>query len=131
MTTSVAPGPPVTPPAAPPSVTPPAPSPITASGVAAPSPPTLRRRLAELTTTTPGRLRLESVLLVALALITGLFTGWVVNGRLGATNRIADENVPVIVSARQVQTGLAEANAAALARAIRQVSAEVNAQAAE
>ncbi len=113
MTTSVAPGPPVTPPAAPPSVTPPAPSPLTAPGVAAPSPPTLRRRVAELTTTTPGRLRLESVLLVALALITGLFTGWVVNGRLGATNRIAEENVPVIVSARQVQTGLAEANAAA------------------
>jgi len=55
----------------------------------------------------------EAVLLVVLALVTGLFTGWVVNGRLGATNRIATENVPVIVSARQVQTGLAEANAAA------------------
>lgn len=114
MTTSVAPGPPATPPpAAPPSATPPVPGPVTAPGVPAPSHPTLRQRLAELTTTTPGRLRVESVLLVALALITGLFTAWVVNGRLGATNRIAEENVPVIVSARQVQTGLAEANAAA------------------
>jgi len=113
MTTSVAPGPPATPPAAPLTAPPPAPSPVPAPGVSPPPNPSLRRRLAGLTTTTPGRLRVESVLLVALALVAGLFTGWVVSGRLGATNRIAEENVPVIVSARQVQTGLAEANAAA------------------
>ncbi len=68
------------------------------------------RRLA---TTTPGRLRIQSIVVVALAAIAGLLSSFVVADRLSDTARIADQAAPVIVNARQVQTNLAEANAAA------------------
>jgi hypothetical protein len=69
--------------------------------------------LRDLGTTTPGRLRLESLVVLLLAAAAGLFTTLVVASRVSDTVRINDETAPVIVSARQVQTSLAEANAAA------------------
>lgn len=63
--------------------------------------------------TTPGRLRAESIAVVVLALITGALAGFVVDDHLTTSREITNEAEPVIVSIRQVQTSLAEANAAA------------------
>jgi hypothetical protein len=64
-------------------------------------------------TTTPGRLRIESVFIMALAVLTGLFASFVVGRQVSDTRQIKDESAPAIVNARQVQASLAEANAAA------------------
>ncbi|MDH3678935.1 MAG: hypothetical protein OEV40_03185 [Acidimicrobiia bacterium] len=63
--------------------------------------------------TTPGRLRVESLAIVAAALVAGILASLVVADHGSSAQRITDEAEPVIVSARQVQTSLAEANAAA------------------
>ncbi len=65
--------------------------------------------------TTPGQLRAESIALVVSALLAGLLTSLVVADQVGSTRRIAEEAQPAILSARQIQTSLAEANAAAAA----------------
>jgi hypothetical protein len=103
MTTSLAPNP-----------TDPLPDAGRATSVASPG-RGLLARIGELASTTPGRLRVESVLVTILAVVTGLFIGFVVADRLSGTSSIRDQAVPLIVDARQVQTHLAEANAAAAA----------------
>ena len=65
--------------------------------------------------TTPGQLRAESIAVVVSALLAGLLTSLVVADQVGSTRRIAEEAQPAILSARQIQTSLAEANAAAAA----------------
>ena len=65
--------------------------------------------------TTPGQLRAESIAVVVSALLAGLLTSLVVADQAASTRRIADEAQPAILSARQIQTSLAEANAAAAA----------------
>lgn len=85
----------------------------TAPAVTGPDQRRLRARVAELATTTPGRLRVESVAIIVLAVLAGLVTALVTTSRLADTHRITNEAVPVVVHARQVQTSLAEANAAA------------------
>lgn len=66
-----------------------------------------------LVSTTPGLLRVESLAIVAAAIVAGILASLVVADHGSSTERITDEAEPVIVSARQVQTSLAEANAAA------------------
>ena len=51
--------------------------------------------------------------MVLSALLAGLLTSLVVADQLGSTQRIAEEAEPAILNARQIQTSLAEANAAA------------------
>jgi hypothetical protein len=63
--------------------------------------------------TTPGRLRAERSAVIAVCLATALLAFLVVNRLDVEANRIADEAQPAIVRARQIQTSLAEANAAA------------------
>lgn len=68
-----------------------------------------RRALA----TTPGRLRVQSIVLLVAAVLTGLVASFVVGNHSSSTRDIAREAEPVIVSSRKIQTNLAEANAAA------------------
>ncbi|MGF1596740.1 MAG: hypothetical protein ACFCVK_07380 [Acidimicrobiales bacterium] len=63
--------------------------------------------------TTPGLLRVESVALIVLAILSGLLAGFVVDQNLSDTDQIQSDAEPAIVSARSIQTTLAEANAAA------------------
>lgn len=86
---------------------PPAGGPVTTGD--APQPPVRRRLLS----TTPGQLRVESIAVLAVALLAGLLAALVIGDQTSNTARIAEESEPVIVSARRVQTSLAEANAAA------------------
>lgn len=51
--------------------------------------------------------------LVGLTVVTGLLGSFIANDHLSSTKRIAEEAEPAIVNARQIQTSLAEANAAA------------------
>jgi len=56
---------------------------------------------------------MQSLLIVALALATGLLASVVVNDRLDTTLSIRDSSEPVVVAAREIQANLAEADAAA------------------
>ncbi len=78
-----------------------------------PTPEPDRRRQGGLLSTTPGTLRVESLVLLAGAVVAGLLAALVIGDAAAGSRQIADEAEPVIVSARQVQTSLAEANAAA------------------
>lgn len=73
----------------------------------------LLARGRRLLTNTPGRLRLQSIVVLLFAVAVGVATNLVVADRLGDADRIATEIEPAIVSARAIQTDLAEANAAA------------------
>lgn len=73
----------------------------------------LRERRRRFLSTTPGRLRAESVVILVSVILTGLLASFVIADHGSSTRKIADESEPVIRSARQVQTSLAEANAAA------------------
>ncbi len=65
------------------------------------------------TTTTPARLRFLSLLILGLALATGIFASIVVSNRASTTDRIRTVDEPSILVAREVQASLAEADASA------------------
>ena len=73
----------------------------------------LSERRRRFLATTPGQLRAESIAVVVSALLAGLLASLVIADQAGNTRRIADEAEPAILNARQIQTSLAEANAAA------------------
>ncbi len=62
---------------------------------------------------TPGRLRFLSLVIVALALATGIVASIVVSSRTTTTDRIRSVDEPSILVAREVQASLAEADASA------------------
>jgi len=62
---------------------------------------------------TPAYLRRQSIVIVVTALVAGLLSAWVVDGRRAAVERIADNAEPLVVAVRSIQTDLAAADAAA------------------
>ena len=62
---------------------------------------------------TPSKLRLWSLFVIALALVVAVLAGAVYADRLRVSRDIAERSEPAIVAAREIQVNLAEADAAA------------------
>src|SRR3954463_10939140 len=79
--------------------------------VAAPTP----HRVTGLVKSTPGRLSLLALLLVAVSVLTGVLTGWGVQTRSAALEELATRSEPLSFAAQEVYRSMADADATAAA----------------
>ncbi len=92
---------------------------LTTTGPGSPTPDNIAANpvggnlLQRQTRTTPGRLRLRTFAIVALALATGILAAIIFSQRANTVDVIRDVDEPAILAARQVQASLAEADASA------------------
>ncbi|MGW6915907.1 hypothetical protein ACWGB8_19145 [Kitasatospora sp. NPDC054939] len=73
----------------------------------------LRARWSRATRTAPGRLRLAGVFLVVLTLGSGALTGWQLDARARAADRVVSHSQPLSQAASDIRRSLADADATA------------------
>ncbi|WP_329498631.1 hypothetical protein [Kitasatospora herbaricolor] len=71
------------------------------------------RRIADARHTAPGRLRLAGALLAVLTVAFGLLTGWQVNSRAQAADRVVSYSQPLSQAAADIHRSLADADTTA------------------